>query len=82
MKHRNKLFFEEEIQKKITLSPQQYSPKNEYVSSSRFKNIGIGIGYGYKMGPINKALNNFPGVGQYNIPSSFDLKRRSKLPIN
>lgn len=80
IKSRHGLYYDEDIQqKKFTVSPQKYNPSRKIIEASRFKNIGIGIGLGSK---INLIANNNPGPGHYVLPSCFDLKRRTKIPLN
>lgn len=36
----------------------------------------------YKIILFSIANKNFPGPGQYNLPSIFDRNRKDKLPLN
>ena len=74
---RHSLCFDDFMKGRTHISPQKYRIK--YVENERYAKYGIGIGYGSK----NKMKDNgSPGVGSYNLPSCFDLKRKSKPPIN
>jgi hypothetical protein len=64
------------------ISPQKYNPKTDFVANSRFKNIGISLGYGTKTWESVIIKSSTPGIGTYNIPSIFDKGRRYKVPLN
>jgi hypothetical protein len=64
------------------LSPQKYNPSTKFVTDSRFANIGVGMGLGNKCWEKIISPNRNPGVGNYNIPSIFDKRRKNKVPLN
>jgi hypothetical protein len=72
------MYYDEGIKQKSNVSPQKYNPNTKPIENGRFKKVGIG--YGEKCWNLIGFKN--PGVGAYNIPSSFDKSRKLKMPIN
>jgi hypothetical protein len=83
IKSRKFMYYEEDIKKRShCISPQKYNIKdNNFMKNSRFLNIGIGIGLGYRSWS-KMYSNNIPGPGQYNLPSVFDKNRKFKYALN
>lgn len=73
---RHSYYFDDIMRGRVFVSPQRYEIKRNFVESNRYG--GISFGYGNRCGI---KTNSGPGVGSYNLPSSFDLKK-GKLPIN
>lgn len=70
-------FFHDMIKNRTNVSPQRYKINYEPSESKRFKAISLGIG---ERNSIYR--NNIPGVGSYNLPSCFDMHRRTKYALN
>lgn len=57
----------------------KYLPERKSVELTRYKNYGIGIGFGQRS---NENIKVSPGPGDYNLPSIFKKGRQGKYPIN
>jgi hypothetical protein len=75
---RKNMYYDEGLSQMTCVSPQRYSPNSKSQTNGRYAKIGIG--FGSKQWGLFGLQN--PGVGQYNIPSSFDSSRKLKMPIN
>jgi hypothetical protein len=76
---RRGMYYDENVKQFGSVSPQKYNPNTKPIENGRYAKIGIG--YGKKYWDIMGNGKN-PGVGSYNIPSSFDRSRKLKMPIN
>lgn len=74
---RHNFYYDELMKGRACISPQRYSPQRRFIECRRYDKIGFGYG---NRGSLNSSVNT-PGVGTYNIRSSFDLKH-GKYPIN
>jgi hypothetical protein len=74
---RKGMYYDEGMKEKNSVSPQKYNPNTKPIENGRFSKVGIGIGE-KRWNLIGKN----PGVGEYDIPSSFDKSRKLKMPIN
>ena len=82
LKFRHSLFYEDEMKlKSHCISPQAYFPKTHFTSPNRFNNIKFPTQQ-RNTNEIGKDLKTNPGPGYYNLPSIFDLSRRTKPAIN
>lgn len=74
---RHFFFFHDMIKNRTNVSPQKYKINYEPSENSRFKEIGLGIGE-----RVSFHHNPTPGVGSYNLPSCFDMRKRTKYALN
>lgn len=82
LKFRKSFFYEDESKQLHNVSPMKYLPQRTFTEKTRFKNFGIGIGYGKRSQDQYNSMKNIPGVGNYNLPSLFDKRIQGKYPIN
>jgi len=62
------------------VSPMKYLPERKSTELTRYKQFGIGIGYGKRSYQTSKKTS--PGPADYNLPSLFIRGKQGKYPLN
>lgn len=82
LKFRHNLYYDDEIkQKGHCISPQTYFPDIQCIKPNRYSSIKFTTNPRIA-NEMSKDQKSFPGIGQYNLPSVFDLTRKYKPCIN